>query len=120
LRNSYQLDDNFIRILISSRLKKRAFTWFYSKAEYLTLNNEDLLEEIKQMFDLRPGNCRLEKSSRPMEGRRTILTIHEKVILVNRVSIAEDELLNYLIEGLVDMRLQNQARIMNFRSRTDS
>lgn len=29
------------------------------------------------------------------------------------------ELLDYLVDGIVDMRLQNQARIMNFQSRTE-
>lgn len=38
------------------------------------------------------------------------------MILANRVPIAEDELLDYLIEGVTDLRLQNQARLTNFQS----
>lgn len=61
LRNSYQLDDNSTRILISSRLKGRLLTWFYSKAEYLSLSIEDLLLVMKLMFDLRLGKLSLRR-----------------------------------------------------------
>jgi len=42
-------------------LKERALTWFYLKAEYLTLDIENLLEEMQQMFDLRSGKLSLRK-----------------------------------------------------------
>jgi len=69
LKNAYQLDDN-AKVLISSRLKGQALTWFYSKAEYLTLS-ENLLEEMQQMFDLRPGKLSLRKAfeARVEDGR---------------------------------------------------
>lgn len=41
------------------------------------------------------------------------------MILANRVPVAEDELLDYLIEGVMDVRLRNQARLMRFRSRVE-
>jgi len=119
LRNVYQLDDNATKVLISSRLKGRALTWFYSKAEYLTLNVENLLEEMQQLFDLRPGKLLLRKEFEARTwktGEPFCDYYHEKMILANRVPIAEDELLDYLVEGVTDIRLQNQARIMNFKS----
>jgi len=38
------------------------------------------------------------------------------VILANRVPVAKDELLDYLIEGISNTQLRNQARLMKFRS----
>lgn len=38
------------------------------------------------------------------------------MILANRVSVAGDELLDYIIEGIMDPRLQSQALLMNFQS----
>nr|XP_012225735.1 PREDICTED: uncharacterized protein LOC105674166 [Linepithema humile] len=121
LRNSYQLDDNSARILISSRLRGRALTWFYSKAEHLMLSIEDLLGEMTRMFDLRPGKLSLRKEfeARAWKTAEPFCDYyHDKIILANRVPIDEDELLDYLIEGITDIRLQNQARIMNFKSKT--
>jgi len=74
------------------------------------------------MFNLRPGKLtrRKEFEAYIWKAEESFCDYyHKKVILANRVLIAE-ELLDYFIEGLVDIRLQNQARIMNFRSRTDS
>ncbi|KYN14490.1 hypothetical protein ALC57_13305 [Trachymyrmex cornetzi] len=107
-RNSYQLDDNTTRILISSRMKGRALNWFYSKAEYVTLSIEDLLQEMAQMFDSRPSKLSLRKEfeARIWKTEESFCDYyHEKVILANRVPIAEDELLDYVVEGISDIRL---------------
>ena len=116
LRNTYELDDNSTRILMGSRLKGKALNWFYSKPEYLTLSIGDLLEEMKRMYDLRPRKLSLRKKfeTRVWKVEEPFCDYyHDKIILANRIPIAEDELLDYLIEGIVDMRLQNQARMMN-------
>lgn len=44
---------------------------------------------------------------------------HEKKILANRVPVAEDELLDYTIEGVTDMQLQNQVRLVNFQTEAE-
>lgn len=122
LRRTYQLDDNSTRVLISSRLKGRALLWFYSRAEHVTLDLEDLLREMELMFDLRPGklSLRREFESRVWRGDEQFCDYyHEKVILAYRIPIAEDELLDYIVEGVTDPRLQGQARLMNFRSGTE-
>jgi len=77
---------------------------------------------MQQMFDLRPGKLSLRKEfeARVWKTEEPFCDYyHEKMVLANRVPIAEDELLDYLVEGIADMRLQNQARIMNFKSRTE-
>jgi len=74
---------------------------------------------MQQLFDLRPGKLSLRKEFEARTwktGEPFCDYYHEKMILANRVPIAEYELLDYLVEGIIDMRLQNQARIMNFKS----
>lgn len=61
LTHTYQLDENSARVLIGSRLKGRALSWFYSKPEYITMISEDLLREMESMFDLRPGKLSLRR-----------------------------------------------------------
>jgi len=72
LRHSYHLDENSTRILIGSRLKGRA-SWFHSRTEYLVLGMEELLKEMEQMFNLRPGKLALRREFESRERRRTIL-----------------------------------------------
>lgn len=100
LTRTYQLDENSVRVLISSRLRGRALSWFYSKPEYITIRSEDLLREMESMFDLRPGrlSLRREFESRIWRTDESFCDYyHEKVIFANRVPIAGDELLDYII-----------------------
>lgn len=39
---------------------------------------------------------------------------HEKIIMANRVPIAKDELIDYLLEGIPDVRLRDQTRMQQF------
>lgn len=121
LRGTYQLDDNSTSILISAKLGGKALSWFHSRPEYLTLNIEALQKEM-EMFDQKQSKLSLRKEFEARVWKRNepfSNYFHEKLILANRIPVAEDELLDYVIEGITDVQLQNQARIMNFRSKTD-
>ena len=41
---------------------------------------------------------------------------HEKRILANQVSLSEKEIIEYIIDGMSDIQLQNQARLQKFES----
>ncbi|XP_029160376.1 uncharacterized protein LOC114932380 [Nylanderia fulva] len=119
LRDTYRLDEGATRILIGYRLKGRALTWFYSKTEHLAMGMEELLEEMARMFDLRPARITLRRKfeARMWRGDEPFSNYyHEKVILANRVPVAEDELIDHVIEGITNVQLRNQARLMRFRS----
>ncbi|XP_076392691.1 uncharacterized protein LOC143265294 [Megachile rotundata] len=124
LRETYELDDKATRILVSSKLKGRAASWFHSKPDHLVLNIDSLLKEMKSMFDHRPSKLFLRR-----EFERRVWTAeenfsdyyyHDKIILGNRVPIPAEELVDYSIDGITDSRLQNQARMMRFRSTEES
>ncbi|XP_011861116.1 PREDICTED: uncharacterized protein LOC105558170 [Vollenhovia emeryi] len=117
LRQSYNLDESSTRMLISSRLKGRALSWFYSRAEYLTLGTEDLLIKMGQMFDLQPGKLALRREFEARvwkKGESFCEYYHDKMILANRIPVAENEILDYLTEGVTDVQLRNQACLMNY------
>lgn len=83
---------------------------------------EKLLREMERMFDLRPGRLALRREfeSRIWGGSESFCDYyHDKMILANRVPIAEDEILDYIIEGVTDQQLRNQARMLNCRAGTD-
>lgn len=119
LRNTYNLNDNTLRILIGLKLKGKALKWFHSKAEHVEMNCEELLKELKDMFDHRLSQLSLRKT---FEGRiwKTAETFsdyyHEKMIMANRVPIDKEELVDYLLEGIPDIRLRDQARMQCFES----
>ena len=118
----YNLDDNATKVLISSRLKGRALNWFHSKVEHLAWSIPDLLRDMQQMFDFRPAKLTLRKEfeARMWQfGESFANYFHEKLILANRVPIPDEELIGYVVDGVNDELLRNQARLMNFKSKTD-
>ncbi|KMQ84408.1 hypothetical protein RF55_17802 [Lasius niger] len=122
LRISYALDDAAARILISSKLKGRAFEWFHSKSDHLTFSVEDLLKAMREMFDLRQSRLSLRKKfeERTWQTNESFTSYyHDKIILANRVPIEDDEVVDYVIDGISDRNLQDQARIMQFESQSN-
>lgn len=41
------------------------------------------------------------------------------MILVNRVAVEDNDIIDYIVDGILDRRLQDQARIMRFKSQSD-
>lgn len=122
LRNTYDLDENTARILIGSRLKGKALTWFHSKPDLLRLGISEILKEMKSMFDHRPSKRELRKTfeyRKWQPNEKFYDYYHDKVIKANKAQVPEDELLDYIIDGIPDQDLQNQARIQNYESVDD-
>lgn len=120
LQRTYFLDDDATKILIGTKLKGKASRWFHSRAEHLELSVPELLDEMREMFDHRPSMLSLR---RDFEKRTWLYSevfadyFHDKVILANRVPIDESEITDYLIDGIPDGRLRNQARMQNFATK---
>ncbi|XP_029171737.1 uncharacterized protein LOC114941060 [Nylanderia fulva] len=116
LRSTYRLED-VAKILIGMRLKGRAHEWLHSRAEHITMTFDHLLDELRAMFFRRQSKVTTRKKFEERvwrKGETFQEYFHEKIILGNHVSIEEDEMLEYLIEGIPDERLKDQARIQRF------
>lgn len=114
LKKTYRLSDDYVRILIGMRLRGKASEWFKSKPEHLELSVDELLDELREMYNHRPSRVKLRKrfEERVWKLNETFHQyVHEKVILANRVPIPEDELVEYLIDGIPEASLRDQARI---------
>ncbi|XP_071574019.1 uncharacterized protein [Temnothorax nylanderi] len=119
LSETYELDDNTAKILLGSRLKGKVQNWLHSKPELLQMTLDDFLKEMKAMFDYRPNKIDLRKQFearmwQPSESFHDYY--HDKIIKANRIFIAADEIMDYVIDGIPDRQLQNQARMQNFSS----
>ncbi|XP_024872293.1 uncharacterized protein LOC112454896, partial [Temnothorax curvispinosus] len=119
LKNTYELDENSAKILVRSRLKGKAQKWYYSLADNSILLVDELLEKMDAMFNQPLG--RLERR-RQFEARKWKKTetfseyCHDKLILGNRVPIAEDKMVDYIIEGIPSEDLRNQAQMHSFET----
>ncbi|XP_071577665.1 uncharacterized protein [Temnothorax nylanderi] len=117
VRQTYSLDDNAARVLIGLKVKDQALKWFHSRPEHLETPIENLLEQMRNLFDVRPAKVELRRQfeKREWKSDETFGTyFYDKVILAGRVPVNEDELVDYLIDGIPDRFLQNQARMQRF------
>lgn len=119
LKNTYELNDNLVKILIGLRLKGKALTWFHSRPELLGMTASEILRELKSMYDHRPSKVDLRKQfeARLWQSGETFHDyFHEKIVKANQVPIPQDEVLDYVIDGISDVHLRNHARMQNFTS----
>lgn len=117
LKATYKLEDDAARILVGMRLKGKALEWLHSKSEYIAMTFDRLLDELKAMFHRRQSKVAIRKKFEERMWRKNETCheyFHEKIIMGNRVPIDDSEILEYVIEGIPDEVLQNQARIQRF------
>lgn len=122
LRNTYELDEKASRILVVSKLRGKALNWYYSQTEHLSMNIEELLQEMESMFHqlLRRLDLRRNFEKREWKVNESFSDYcHEKLILGNLVPIDDEDIVDYIIEGIPSESLQNQAKIQLFSSVQD-
>lgn len=118
----YRLDDNNAKILLGMRLKDKALEWLHSRPEHIELGIEELFSEMRKIFDHRQSKLKLRKQfeERMWKSEETFSTyFYEKIILANRVPVEEEEMLEYLIEGIPNIQIRNQARLQQFESNAE-
>ncbi|XP_067614353.1 uncharacterized protein [Eurosta solidaginis] len=74
---------------------------------------DKLLLEMRSLFEEKASKLMLK---RKLEARRWLI-FHAKLILANRILIEEDELVEYLVEGIPNEALRSQAKMQRFRNK---
>lgn len=117
LKTAHRLGDDTTKIMIGMRLKGKALDWMHSKPEHITMTTDELFEEMRGMFWLRQNKLTLRKAfeNRVWKEDETFNEyLHDKTIMGNRFSIDKEELLDYVIDGIPNETLRNQARMQRF------
>lgn len=122
IRAGYGLSDEITRIVISSKLRGKALNWFHSRSSHLTIPVEQLMYELKKMFFPQLSKIKLRRQFEDLVWSRSELFseyVYNKVILANKANIDETDLVEYIIEGIPDESLRDQARMQRFKSKED-
>ncbi|XP_055908998.1 uncharacterized protein LOC129943517 [Eupeodes corollae] len=120
IQSSYNLDNNNMRALIAAKLKGKALQWLHSKPDIATISIDSMLEEMRTLFDNRTSKLEIR---RKFESRKWLSSeifqnyFHDKLILANKMELAEEELLDCIIEGIPDHHLRVQAKMHRFVNR---
>jgi len=66
------------------------------------------------MFDHRSSKLTLRKEFERRTGETFKEYFHDKIIMANRISVDADEIIDYVIDGIPDPRLRDQARLQRY------
>lgn len=55
IKTTYHLADEYVKILIGMRSKGKASEWLQSKPQHIEMSVDDLLNEMREMYDHRPS-----------------------------------------------------------------
>lgn len=88
------------------------------KPDFINMTFDALALELKMMFGHRQSRMTTRRKFETRAWKRDETFheyVHEKIIMGNRVPIETDEMLDYIIDGIPDNVLRNQAHIQRFK-----
>ena len=94
LKESYDLDENSMKLIISQRLHGKAIGWFRAKSSDITLSVAQIFEELQDTFDNCPNklNRRRRFEVRAWKrGESFNEYFHDKMILAENVRLDQEE-----------------------------
>lgn len=82
---------------------------------------DQILNGLRKMYDNRPKRMALRRKFEAKEWKMTenFADYHEKVILAKNIPIDEDEMVDYLIDGIPNERIRDMARVKEFACKED-
>lgn len=113
----FKIDDDIMKLIVLKHLKGRAENWFMSQTNLMSMDLQEMFRKLREVFSAERSSMELY---RQLESRKWYFGesfgeyCSEKQILASPLQLNESTLIDYLIEGIPDMQLRNQARIRNF------
>ncbi|XP_073822489.1 uncharacterized protein [Musca autumnalis] len=119
LQQTYKLTDEMLRALFAKKLVGKPLTWLHTRRNTLT----ETVTEMFQQFCLVFGSNESKLELRRKFERRLWKSdeqfndyCNDKVRLASKLKLDEDELLEYVIEGIPNVQLRRQTMLQQYKS----
>ena len=122
-KQALNIDDFIMKLVVIRNLKANALSWLHSQADFMTKDYAEIIRSLKVFFD-RPINTfeirkRLEKKTWSGLFETFADYCQAKKVLAQKLKMPDQELVDYIVEGILDPVLKNQARMSNFKTVTE-
>ncbi|XP_049310646.1 uncharacterized protein LOC125778139 [Bactrocera dorsalis] len=110
--SAYTINEGESRIIFLNKLKGKAQQWLYGNPDFATQQVDELISQMNQVFGSGENKVVLRRKFETRKwksGERFIEYFNDKVVLANQLQLGEEELVEYIIDGIPDYRLRNQA-----------
>lgn len=116
-KQALNVDDQVMKLVLIKQLTGKALHWLHSHADFMMKSFNELSGDLRAMFAVPVNNYQLrtELARRTWSGKEPFEEYCQlKRLLARKLDLPEKELVEYLVEGIEDQTLRNQARIQNF------
>lgn len=116
VQNAYQVPESIVKLIAVGKLENEAKKWYQSKVTHITMEWENFKEELKAMFKKRVNKVEaVREFEKRRWGRNESFPAYfaEKVRLGNIAGLNDDDIKEYMIDGIDNVMLQNFVRINN-------
>lgn len=122
IKHIFKINDDIMKLIFLKHLKGNAQIWSMSQTDLMKMDLQEWFKKMEDIFSVKTSSIELHKQ---LESRKWRFGesfgeyCSEKQILALPLQLHESSLIEYLIEGIPDLQLRNQARIRNFSKVAD-
>lgn len=122
LQHVYRLSDNMLRALFATKLIGRAQTWLHSRRNSTSENMDELFNQFCLMFGSNDSKLDMRKKfERRIWGweENFVDYFNDKIKLSEKLSLEEDELVEYVIDAIPNTQIRSQAMMQRYTNVRD-
>lgn len=121
IQQTYKLSDNMLRALFATKLVGRAQLWLHSRRNTADERLDELLQQFCMTFGTKQTKLELRRNfeQRKWHYEENFADyFNDKLMLASKLSMDEEELVEYIIDGISNLQIRTQA-FMQQHTNTD-
>ncbi|XP_046868374.1 uncharacterized protein LOC124460838 [Drosophila willistoni] len=122
LERSFNLNENNLRLLVFGKLKGKALDWIHSNPECLCQPVKTIFDAMGKVFGSKKTNVIIRREFEARKwcvGEPFLNYFNDKVGLAGGLRLPEDEMVEYIVDGIPDRHLREMACMQRFGSKDD-
>lgn len=122
VQQTYGLSDNMLRVLFATKLIGRAQNWLHSRRNSAGEHFDELLNQFCLTFGTKESKLEMRKKFEERKWKyeeNFVDYFNEKLMLSGKLSLAEDELVEYIIDGIPNMQIRTQMSMYHHTSSSE-
>ncbi|XP_059218527.1 uncharacterized protein LOC131995015 [Stomoxys calcitrans] len=122
IQKTYMLSDNMLRALFATKLIGRAQVWLHSRRNTSDENLDELFQQFCLMFGTKETKLELRRNFERRKwsyGEHFTDYCNDKIMLASKLSLDEDELVEYIVDGIPNIQIRMQMSLQQHTSTDD-
>ncbi|XP_075157081.1 uncharacterized protein LOC142230328 isoform X2 [Haematobia irritans] len=122
IQQTYSLSDNMLRVLFATKLTGRAQAWLHARRNTSNENVDELLQQFCMTFGTKKTKLEIRRNFERRKwnyGENFADYFNDKIMLSSTLSLDEDELVEYIVDGIPSMHIRTQMAMQQYTSADD-